>query len=682
MRTKGQVQMSNISKGYGFIKTLDTNEVVFVRFTEIQGDTKKDTPLARGEIVEFDIEQAQAGLQAKNVARTFFKGNVAAYQNDKGYGFIQYGDKSIYVHFTSILGSGYKTLKQGDIVEFTEGRNDRGEIALNVSVIQSDSDSSSEDIISSNSEVTQKIESSQISEDDRKSYPEQDQILHKSYYVQSFGIEGFKAFGEAVSLPIRPITMLAGLNSQGKSSIIHALLLLKQTLIAEKRVGSRLALDWSGTFFNVDKFAEMIYDKDSKGKFTFSFNVPLQSVPQYQKPEHLEAILPADSEDFIIKADFTFSLVSVFDKEIVSLSISLAVLEKNKTLYEMNINEFRYDNEFAIVKVKSGDSGKELDFRDVIHFSYFLPVWEEMKYPSPSSDINEDEKKWLEDEKERFRFYIIYRDLFAPAIEAIERELLHNLKYLGPLREKPQRKYSKRQLPIDDIGIMGENAILLLEKNWEEDVEFVSLPEDKNKVVSWKDISASVKKMKLSQAINESLRWLDMQELQVKATSESVRADFSTLSQKETWVTIADVGFGISQILPVLTMGLLSDKDSIIIFEQPEIHLHPKAQARLAELFICFASIGKRIIIETHSDHLINRMRRIIAEDLSNELKDEVRIIFVQQCDDGKGAMLEELQVDKDGRIKNWPPGFLDNTAEESKAIVKASIVKRQQTRR
>ncbi len=144
----------------------------------------------------------------------------------------------------------------------------------------------------------------------------------------------------------------------------------------------------------------------------------------------------------------------------------------------------------------------------------------------------------------------------------------------------------------------------------------------------------------MGQAVNDALRWMGMQRLKVEETAEVVRADFATLSLGETWVTLADVGFGVSQILPVLTTAFLSEPEGILIFEQPEIHLHPRAQARLAELIVCFARTGRRVLIETHSDHLINRLRRIVAEDLSDQLAEQVGILFVRQTGDEEVPML------------------------------------------
>ena len=113
--------------------------------------------------------------------------------------------------------------------------------------------------------------------------------------------------------------------------------------------------------------------------------------------------------------------------------------------------------------------------------------------------------------------------------------------------------------------------------------------------------------------------------------------------------------------------------------EQPEIHLHPKLQANLADFFLRMALLGKRIIVETHSDHFINRLRRRIAEDKTDELKDKVNILFVHPPHDGQGATIESLKVDRYGVIENWPSDFLPESADEAEAIVLAGLEKRKE---
>lgn len=637
---KGQVIAFNFHKGFGLIKLLKSGDIVSVPINEITGNEKY---LVNGEIVECGEIGGigEQGIQpAKQVKRTVIQGQVKKYSSNNGFGWIQRFDnqRDIGVHFTSLRDAGYKTLHEGDIVEFVEGLNTQGEL------------------LNTQGHHTQGAIALDVV------------VVSSALKIETFSLTGFKAFDTTVSLPIRPVTILAGLNSHGKSSIIHALLLLKQTLLAEKRVSGRLVLEWSGPFFQINELVELVHNKEEEKSFTLSFEIPSKL---NNLSEHTKAILPAVQNNAgYVEVGFTFTPVVSQGRTIrVSLKVSLSVLtssvleEKNQTpLIKLEIDDLER-------KVKYQD--KEFDCGKTLTFSYFLPIWEER--PPELLTIKDDPE--FETAKRRYEVYSIYQDLFQPAIEVIQQELWHNLKYLGPLRSEPQREYSVgKLLHKDDIGKTGENAVVLLYQNWHEKINFVVLPQDRTQVISWHELS--FKEIEVGVAINESLRWLGMQELKIieKVPGLLIQAIFPTSLSQKTWVTIADIGFGVSQILPVLAMGLLAEPDSILIFEQPEIHLHPRAQARLAELLVCFAYLGKRIIIETHSDHLINRLRRLVAEDLTDQLCDKVGIMFVQQ--DGKGAKIEALRVDKEGLIENWPDGFLAETAEDSEAIIRAGIAK------
>lgn len=450
--------------------------------------------------------------------------------------------------------------------------------------------------------------------------------------ISDFSLRNFKAFKDTVSLPIHPITVLAGLNSHGKSSVIDALLLLKQTLLSEKRTPQRRVLFLGGPFFQVNRFEEMLYSEDDS-EFTLGFRIPLDI-----------------HNDPIVEINFQFSLLEL------RVFFSAYSNKRKEMVYEYEIYENRKNNR-PIVNIAYGSSTdliKSYENCNFIRFSYFLPLLKAKSIPSIDS--------------------VEYKRFFQPAIEILEQELMYNIKYVGPLRAEPQRRYEEREIE-EDVGSRGENTVLLLRQHWRKKIAFVKLPEDESQVVSWELLKTE--DMELGAAINEALRWMGMQKLEVKENSGIIRADFAALSHEDKWVTIADVGFGVSQILPVLTTALLSDTDSLLIFEQPEIHLHPRAQARLAELMICLARTGRRMIVETHSDHLINRLRRISAEDMTNQLADQVGIVFVQQNKDRDGAYIESLKLNKEGLIENWPPGFLAETAEDSRAIIKAGISKR-----
>ena len=120
-------------------------------------------------------------------------------------------------------------------------------------------------------------------------------------------------------------------------------------------------------------------------------------------------------------------------------------------------------------------------------------------------------------------------------------------------------------------------------------------------------------------------------------------------------VLITDVGFGVSQILPVLVLCYYLPKGSVILLEQPEIHLHPSVQAMLADVFIeVVIKRNIQIILESHSEHFLRRLQRRIAE--SKISSDKTALYF---CKIGKSASeIEKLEVDLFGNIQNWPLGF------------------------
>ena len=132
---------------------------------------------------------------------------------------------------------------------------------------------------------------------------------------------------------------------------------------------------------------------------------------------------------------------------------------------------------------------------------------------------------------------------------------------------------------------------------------------------------------------------------------------------KSTQVTLNDVGFGVSQVLPVIAHCYYVPEGSTIILEQPEAHLHPAVQAGLADVFIDAIRVRKiQIIVESHSEHLLRRLQRRIAEhqSLSNE---DVALYFCRF--EGKESKLDPLDVDPYGNIKNWPDGFFGNEFDE-----------------
>jgi len=127
---------------------------------------------------------------------------------------------------------------------------------------------------------------------------------------------------------------------------------------------------------------------------------------------------------------------------------------------------------------------------------------------------------------------------------------------------------------------------------------------------------------------------------------------------------LRDVGIGISQVLPVLTLAFFAQEGSTILMEEPEIHLHPLAQSVLAELFV-EVSRKRRVqfIVETHSEHLFRRLQTLVAkEELS---LDDCRMYFVER--QGADAVLKNLELDEYGRVTQWPDKFFGDALGETR---------------
>jgi len=143
-------------------------------------------------------------------------------------------------------------------------------------------------------------------------------------------------------------------------------------------------------------------------------------------------------------------------------------------------------------------------------------------------------------------------------------------------------------------------------------------------------------------------------------------------------VDLRSVGQGLSQMLPVLMQCLLATPESsLVIVEQPELHLHPKLESQLADFFLACARSGRQIFVETHSEHLINRLRLRIAEDATNATSDLIQVLFADQVDGV--TKFEKANIDKYGGLveEQWPPEFLELNLAAAERLIDAALDKR-----
>ena len=153
------------------------------------------------------------------------------------------------------------------------------------------------------------------------------------------------------------------------------------------------------------------------------------------------------------------------------------------------------------------------------------------------------------------------------------------------------------------------------------------------------------------------------------------------LSNSDSMHDLTHVGVGVSQVLPILVMCLLADADSTLVFEQPELHLHPKVQTMLGDFFLSMVLCNKQCIVETHSEYFIDRLRfRIAAAPPEKELNSLAKIYFVEKP--SQSSAFREVVINEYGAISDWPEGFFDQSQQQAEEILRAAAMKHKASRR
>ncbi|GEP52640.1 hypothetical protein FNO01nite_33120 [Flavobacterium noncentrifugens] len=451
-------------------------------------------------------------------------------------------------------------------------------------------------------------------------------------------IYNFKSIGSLSNYEMEPLTILSGTNSSGKSSFIQLLLLLKQTLEIDS---AQHPLFLEGKIFPIRNYLDILKDKNKENKLKVEFVFSKSDLEKYQNFSELSIYSVFDNYDLQIEIEFDY-----IEKIIVS-SFSVKILTELKTNYinvtnngkdyniESNVSVFGdklYGNEYAIKKV---------------NYSSFIPTDYEIETENGIT-------------KEVLRL---------DGIKTILKDFFSNLNYIGPLRNGPQDAYSVNG-NSNTIGTGGENLAETFCELSEKPTIFYKIEETED------NIKFSKAEGTLLSAVKYWLceRFKLCADIYSKKEAESYVIYVVSLSGITS--TIKHVGFGISQILPIIVEGLRIDENETLVLEQPELHLHPKVQSDLTDFLISLIEQGKKVVVETHSDHFITRLRRRIAEDQSNELDNKVLLTFVEVGT--KDVLFRNITIDDFGVIElPYPEGFIEKTDVELKAILKAQMKKR-----
>jgi predicted ATPase len=439
----------------------------------------------------------------------------------------------------------------------------------------------------------------------------------------------FKGWREA-SIDFGRITGLFGTNSSGKTSIIQFLMLLKQT---KEAVDRALTLELGSPYAILGSYQDFIYNHDERADLKWGLTW-----------EHSEEISLIDPSGKRTDAFAKGRLVS-----------SESVVSSEKGAPKARSLAYRFGDHSFRLAPKGGDA-TAFDLTAEGDFKFVRTTGRPWTLPGPVKSYAFPDQ---------VRTYYQNSEFLALLVSAFEKQM-DRIFYLGPLREFPKREYAWTRSRPSDVGQRGERVIEAILAATERGERQNFTPKAKRRPFQ-EIIALRLQEMGLvdSFSVKEIFPGSGLYQAKVSVRSGAPE------------VLLTDVGFGVSQVLPVITLLHYVDSGSTVILEQPEIHLHPSAQAGLADAIVNVAKHREvQIVVESHSEHFLLRMQRRIAEE---EIEaDDVKLYF---CDQIKGvSKLVKLGIDTYGNIENWPDNFFGNAFAETTEAQKARIRRRRPT--
>lgn len=456
--------------------------------------------------------------------------------------------------------------------------------------------------------------------------------------LNSVRLRNFKSFEDSGDTTIKPITLLCGPNSSGKSSIFKSLLLLKQSF--ENNSSTNFAT-LNGSLTRNGDMSDIVR-RNSGSAFTIGSTFKIQH-PKKQYTNLKDDVLSykdlikvitgasykhSEQTPISVAAEYTFT--EYMDTNVLSgLSITLTynnrkvsfVLIKNKDLSDRSYN-----------LVVEGLSEKPLDIKDCIcYFEGLKVVNAYVNDPPQGESIS----------------------LYLDALKTVTRcvtGLFRSITHVSPLRGVPRRCYIDYDKNTEDISVAAT-----IQDNLETDL-YTMLP------------NQSRGNYNFITALNAWSTYLGLGE--IKCTQDNHYVSTITVNDSN----IEDVGFGVSQVLPILVDGLLAKSGSTLLIEQPEIHLHPRMQMMLADFLIAMSRLGKILIVETHSDHIINRIVRRCVEDTSGKLCNKIAFYYIDK-NEGISNIYRDITVHPINGLVNAPEGYFTQFSAEVMEIAKAGMV-------
>ena len=530
--------------------------------------------------------------------------------------------------------------------------------------------------------------------------------------ITSITIENFKGIASPVTIPIRPITLLFGKNSAGKSTILQALHYLREVLENRRPDPDRTQV--GGDSVDLGGFAALVHRNEMDRRIRIQVAVSLDDdgIPNNG------IISPGgetqDSRELSIDLNTLTKLESAWIEVVTAwepgkgayiseygAGLKGEELVRLRQVYGLHpeILGFNFahdlvkelDEEYAMVtedplklsrRMGSLYESYEGDEPPLI-FSVPIPLNEQnsiipnFNLPFLVDDDFKDTSIY-QDPETQFAFWSIVGQALTGPLSILLQEL-RGIRYLGPIRQIPPRNHRTPKTPEESRWAGGLGAwdalahdASLVEKTSHYMQEVLNLDysihqEQRVSIDAEGEIMAA---LRLLGVRYEEMDAAFLRQMVLDPLDQLPRQSVTQLHDETSDIDVdpSDIGVGVSQVLPVvvgaLDTGSARNPCRIFAVEQPELHVHPAVQVALGDLFIDAVAGSERImLIETHSEHLLLRLLRRVREAGSDHVHalaaGDLSVVYVRPTDEG--VVLTPLEVTEDGDFDEpWPEGFFD----------------------
>jgi predicted ATPase len=481
---------------------------------------------------------------------------------------------------------------------------------------------------------------------------------------------------------VAPITVLIGRNNSGKSALIQPLLLLKQALAIAR---PELALNLSGEFISARSIRDLTHGWPGQAPSVLGPSLAIEWETVVDIPATQKLWVNSQISTVAERAGLPWLLARGKQPLTIRMDVAFRELEGTTTVSDLCFTvlrptpaataEFRRSSSGGFAMTWNGE--RAADEAD-IKLDHFLPY----------IDISHIQ---LQRNDSRRAYLNGWLTCFASAIEDL-RALLGDMQYLSSARDAPKERNEPVSAPPNDVGANGALAADLFKSRGGDLVHYLPpLILTEGSVT----ISDAVRERPLRAAVNDVLT-----ELGVTGNFSVEDADVLGYRLLFGRASLPHVGRGLTYLLPVVEVGLLGDpcrftaigdqlpidqysmhagRALLIALEEPESHLHPKVQSRLAQWLVALARCQRQFIIESHSDHFVRRLRGLVARagagtTLESWLLESVRIYAVTQSDGV--SELTPMKLTPTGGLEDWPEDFMDEASQEDSAIYYSGLTK------